>query len=71
MSDEIFRALGRIEGAIEAIKGDTVEIKNTLEGHGNRLNAVEGFKIQVLTIAGLVGAGVSFIWDIVKNKLGA
>lgn len=71
MSDEIFRALGRIEGAIEAIKGDTVEIKNTLEGHGKRISAVESFKLQVLTIAGLVGAGVSFIWDIVKNKFGA
>lgn len=71
MSDEIFRALGRIEGAIEAIKGDTSEIKNTIDSHNKRISAVEGFKVQVLTIAALVGAGMSFLWDIVKSKLGA
>jgi hypothetical protein len=71
MSDEIHRALGRIEGAIDAIRGDTSEIKQTLDNHSKRLNSVEGFKIQILTIAGLVGAGMAFVWDIVKNKLGA
>lgn len=71
MSDEIFRALGRIEGAIDAIKNDTTEIKTVIESHGKRISAIEGFKLQVLTIAGIVGAGVSFVWDVVRNKIGA
>lgn len=71
MSDEIFRALGRIEGTIEAIKGDTAAIKKTISNHDDRISSMEGFKIQLVTIATLVGAGAGFIWDIVKHKTGS
>lgn len=82
MSDEIFRALGRIEGAIEAIKGDNRELKSDIkefkkainenfEVYNKRLNSVEWFKLQALTVAGVVAGAVTFIWDIVKNKFGA
>lgn len=70
MSDEINRALGRIEGAMEAIKQDTSEIKVTLDQHNQRIGAIESFKVQILTIAGFVGAGVSVAWDAVKAKMG-
>jgi tRNA A22 N-methylase len=71
MPDDLYRAIGRIEEAIKNVQKDTSEIKVTLEKHNKRLSAVEGFKIQILTIAGLIGGAVSILWDAIKTKLGA
>jgi tRNA A22 N-methylase len=71
MPDDLYRAIGRIEEAVKNVQKDTSEIRTQLENHNNRLSAIEGFKIQVLTIAGLVGAGVSMVWDLIKTKFGA
>ena len=71
MSDEIFRAIGRLESSLKSIKEDTNDINGELKNHSQRISAIEGFKVQVLTIAGLVGAGMSLVWDIVRSKFGA
>ena len=71
MSDEIQRALGRIEGSIEAIKGDTLEIKKTLDSHGDRIGAVETFKIQAIALGSAAGAVVSGVWHVAKIKIGS
>jgi len=71
MSDEIFRALGRIEGTLKAVQDDTNEIKGHIKEHNHRIGSLEGFKIQVLAIAGLVGTATSLLWDLIKQKFGA
>lgn len=71
MSDEIFRALGRIEGKLDAVDQTTTEIKSTLEKHNKRIKSVESFKTQALTLAAVVGAAAGVLWDLIKSKLGA
>jgi len=71
MSEELFRALGRIEGKIDSIEANTAAISNKVDGHDKRINTLEGFKAQLMAVAAVVGAAGSFAWDFFKNKFGA
>lgn len=71
MSVSIERALGRIEGKLDAIATEQQELKEKHLSHNIRISSIEGFKIQVITISGFVAAGISGLWQLVKVKIGA
>lgn len=63
MSEEIQRALGRIEGKLDSII-------DRVDSHEEKISGLEKVKTQALTIAGLVTFAMTFLWDTVKHKLG-
>ncbi len=63
MSEEIQRALGRIEGKLDSII-------DRVDSHEEKISGLEKVKTQALTIVGLVTFAMTFLWDTVKHKLG-
>ncbi len=63
MSEEIQRALGRIEGKLDSII-------DRVDSHEEKISGLEKVKTQALTIVGLVTFAMTFLWDAVKHKLG-
>lgn len=63
MSDEIQRALGRIEGKLDGVL-------DRLNAHEEQISGLEKVKTQALTLVGFVTFAMTFGWDWVKHKLG-
>lgn len=63
MSDEIQRALGRIEGKLDGV----IE---RLNDHEEQISGLEKVKTQALTLVGFITFAMTFGWDWVKHKLG-
>lgn len=63
MSEEIQRALGRIEGKLDSII-------DRVDSHEEKISGLEKVKTQALTMVGLVTFAMTFLWDAIKHKLG-
>ncbi|OQX12822.1 MAG: hypothetical protein BWK73_13995 [Thiothrix lacustris] len=71
MSDELNRALGRIEGKMDLLLDKEKEQDKKLEGIDARLRTVETKSAVYGTVGGtLAGVGVSLIVGTLKSKLG-
>ena len=63
MSEEIQRALGRIEGKLDSII-------DRVDSHEEKISGLEKVKTQALTLVGFITFAMTFGWDWVKHKLG-
>jgi hypothetical protein len=67
--DELYRALGRIEGnleaVLEAIRGQTQRLDN----HAGRLARLEKWKAWTLGAGAAAGAGIAAIWAVLTQVL--
>lgn len=71
MNENIERAIGHMQGTLEAIKESQERVENKLDKHDKRISVVEGFKVQVIALGSGAGALVSAIWSVIKFKLGS
>ena len=71
MSQEILRAIGRIEGRLDGIDGKLDDQGQTLHGIDARLRSVEGRTVRNGSIAGGAAAvGVALIVETIKKGTG-
>jgi hypothetical protein len=61
--NEIARALGRIEGKVEAIQAQLTAGATRMDNYSGRLRRLEGWQKFVLGISAAVAAVVSFLMD--------
>jgi hypothetical protein len=62
MSDEIQRALGRIEGKLDTVL-------STQEKHEEQISSLEMVKTQALTLVGIFSVGIPLLWETIKTAL--
>lgn len=61
MSDEINRALGRIEGKQDMTIDMVQEIKTRLDSHGDKIGSLERSRTAAIASAGAVGGVFGFL----------
>lgn len=61
MSEEIQRALGRIEGKLDSVL-------STQEKHAEQISGLEKVKTQALTLVGIFSIGIPLLWETIKTK---
>ncbi len=71
MPDEVMRAIGRIEGKLDALTENSKSNSVKLEGIDGRLRSVETRSATLGTIGGTVaGVGISLLIAAIREKLG-
>ena len=63
MSDEIQRALGRIEGKLDAVI-------DTQKEHATKIDGLERVKAQALVLVTTFSIAIPLLWDSLKRHFG-
>lgn len=69
-SEQIFLALGRLEGKVDSLMQRSLQIEQHLDTQDKRLRALEHYKHFLLGISAVVGCGSSFIVYLIQRSLG-
>jgi hypothetical protein len=66
MSDEVQRALGRIEGKLDSVLEKQESHSDRLDNHGNRLGKLERWQSYTLGAGAAAGVLVGALWTILS-----
>ena len=69
MSQQLNRAIGRLEGKIDTILVNQDEFKATFAKHDERLRKLEGQHMKAIGFFGTIMVFCNWAWDLIKNKL--
>jgi hypothetical protein len=70
-NEQIFLALGRLEGKVDALMHRSMQIEEHLDNQDKRIRSLEQYKHFLLGISAAVGAASSFIINLIQRNLGA
>jgi hypothetical protein len=69
MSQQLSRAIGRLEGKIDTILVNQDEFKATFSKHDDRLRKLEGQHMKALGFFGTLMVFCNWAWDLLRHKL--
>ena len=69
-NEQIFLALGRLEGKVDSLMHRSVQIEEHLESQDKRIRHLEHYKHFLVGISAAVGVVSSFIMSLVQKSIG-
>jgi len=69
-NEQIFLALGRLEGKVDSLMHRSVQIEEHLDNQDKRIRNLEHYKHFLLGISAAVGAGSSFLMNMIQKTMG-